>query len=199
MPGTIHPSSDVATDAVVGEGTSVWHLAQIREGAVVGENCVVGRGAYIGQGVTIGKGCKIQNYALVYEPARLGDGVFIGPGVVLTNDTYPRAVTPDGQAKTASDWDAVGVTIESGASIGAHATCIAPVTIGQWAVVAAGAVVTRDVAPYALVAGVPARQIGWVGPAGKKLIQAGRVFTCPVTGSQFLEVDGALVGVKNSG
>src|SRR5690606_8430359 len=122
-----------------------WHLAQVREDAVLGENCVVGRGAYVGTGVVMGKNCMLQNYALVYEPAKLGDGVFIGPAVVLTNDTYPRSVTPDGELKSASDWEPVGVTIEDGASIGARAVCVAPVTIGRWATVAAGAVVTKDV------------------------------------------------------
>ena len=198
MPVRIHSTADVSPDAVVGDGSNVWHLAQIREGAVLGENCVVGRGAYIGTGVSVGASCKIQNYALLYEPAQLADGVFVGPGVVFTNDTYPRAVNPDGQVKTGSDWEMVGVTVESGASIGAHATCIAPVTIGQWAVIAAGAVVTEDVVPYALVAGVPARQIGWVGPAGKRLIQSGSVLMCPVTGALFNEIRGRLVGVEKS-
>ena len=100
----------------------------MREDAVLGENCVVGRGAYIGTGVQMGDNCKVQNYALVYEPAVLGDGVFIGPAVVLTNDTYPRAVNPDGSLKTAHDWEPVGVTIGDGASIGARAVCVAPVT-----------------------------------------------------------------------
>jgi acetyltransferase-like isoleucine patch superfamily enzyme len=151
----------------------VWHLAQVREGAVLGHGCVIGRGAYIGAGVELGDSCKVQNYALVYEPARLGDGVFIGPAAVLTNDTYPRAVTPSGEAKSAADWEAVGVTIHDGASIGARAVCVAPVTIGAWAMVAAGAVVTRDVPAHALVAGVPARQIGWVGRDGMKLQRQG--------------------------
>ncbi|GAB6985380.1 hypothetical protein JCM10369A_19040 [Nocardioides pyridinolyticus] len=112
-------------------------------------------GAYIGSGVRVGENCKSQNYALVYEPAELADGVFVGPAAVLTNDTYPRAVTPEGDLKSAADWQPVGVTVERGASIGARAVCVAPVRIGAWATVAAGAVVTTDVAPYALVAGVP--------------------------------------------
>ena len=136
----IQPSADVSDDAIIGEGSSVWHLAQVREQAVLGRNCIVGRGAYVGTGVTMGDNCKLQNYALVYEPARLGQGVFIGPAVVLTNDTFPRAVNPDGSLKSASDWEAVGVTIGDGASIGARAVCIAPVTIGEWATVAAGAI-----------------------------------------------------------
>ncbi|WP_127129535.1 acyltransferase [Georgenia sp. SYP-B2076] len=165
----IAESADVSPDAHVGDGSSIWHLAQVREDAVLGENCVVGRGAYIGTGVQMGRNCKVQNYALVYEPAKLADGVFIGPAVVLTNDTYPRAVNPDGSLKSAHDWEPTGVTIETGASIGARAVCVAPVTIGAWATVAAGAVVTKDVPPYALMAGVPARRLGWVGEAGVRL------------------------------
>lgn len=158
----------------------------------MGERCVVGRGAYVGIGVRVGADCKIQNHALVYEPAELAAGVFIGPAVVLTNDTHPRAVNPDGTPKSAADWDAVGVTIAEGASIGARAVCVAPVTIGAWATVAAGAVVTRDVPAYALVAGVPARRIGWVGPAGVPLQESDGRWTCPSTGRAYVEDGGSL-------
>lgn len=189
----VHASADVADDAQLGEGTSIWHLAQVREGAVLGENCIVGRGAYVGTGVRLGDNCKLQNYALVYEPAVLEDGVFIGPAVVLTNDLYPRSITPDGALKRGDDWEAVGVTVRRGASIGARAVCVAPVTIGAWALVAAGSVVVKDVPDHALVAGVPARRLGWVGRAGVPLEAAGDGhWRCPETGERYTERDGAL-------
>ncbi|HUP85918.1 MAG TPA: N-acetyltransferase [Acidimicrobiales bacterium] len=192
---TVHveSSADVADDARLGPGTRVWHLAQIREGAVLGEGCVVSRGAYIGPGVRMGVRCKIQNYALIYDPAVLDDGVFIGPAVVLTNDMYPRSITPDGEVKRGGDWDAVGVTVGRGASIGARAVCVAPVVVGAWALVAAGAVVAADVPDFALVAGVPARRIGWVGRSGVPLAEAGGGrWRCPETEEMYLEHEGVL-------
>lgn len=184
--------ADVSDGASVGAGSSIWHLAQVREGAVLGTDCVVGRGAYIGSGVQMGNGCKIQNYALVYEPAVLADGVFVGPAAVFTNDHFPRAVNPDLSAKSASDWEPVGVTCETGASIGARAVCVAPVTIGTWAMVAAGATVVKDVPPYALVAGVPAKRLGWVGRSGEKLVPASDgtdAWVCPTTGEWYIPDD----------
>lgn len=188
----VEPSADVASDALLGAGTNIWHLAQVRENAVLGVECNVGRGAYIGPGVRLGDRCKIQNYALVYEPAVLADGVFIGPAVVLTNDLFPRAINPDGSLKSGDDWDMVGVSIETGASIGARAVCIAPLRIGKWATVAAGAVVTKDVPDYAIVAGVPANRVGWVGEAGHPLAFDDGHWTCPVTNARYLESDGRL-------
>jgi acetyltransferase-like isoleucine patch superfamily enzyme len=188
----IAPSADVSDRAVLGAGTKIWHLAQVREDATLGENCIVGRGAYVGTGVHIGDNTKIQNYALVYEPAKLGKGVFIGPAVVLTNDTYPRSVSPDGSLKSAHDWTPVGVTIEDGASIGARAVCVAPVTIGRWATIAAGAVVTKDVPAFALMAGVPAKRLGWVGKAGFPLREADGFWVCPETGAKYVEEENFL-------
>lgn len=194
----IEPSADVAADAVIGEGSSIWHLAQVREGAVLGSNCIVGRAAYVGTGVHIGDNVKIQNLALVYEPARLADGVFVGPAVVFTNDRFPRAINVDGTPKSAHDWEPVGVTVQTGASIGARAVCVAPVTIGAWSLVAAGSVVIDDVPSHGLVAGVPARRIGWVGKNGTPLVADGDSWLCPQTGQKYREQDGGLVEAGSS-
>ncbi|AZK94040.1 MULTISPECIES: acyltransferase [Streptomyces] len=191
----VQPTAQVAETAEIGAGSSVWELAQIREDARLGEGCVIGRGAYVGTGVRMGDNCKLQNYSLVYEPAELGNGVFIGPAVVLTNDHYPRSVDPDFQQKRGGDWEAVGVKIADGASVGARAVCVAPLTIGRWAMVAAGAVVTKDVPDFALVVGVPARQIGWVGHEGVKLTERADepgVWECPKSGRLYRETDGVL-------
>lgn len=193
-------SADIDDRAEIGDGTTIWHLAQIREHAAVGRGCVIGRGAYVGPGVRLGDHVKLQNYALVYEPARLGDGVFVGPAAVLTNDTHPRAVTPDGRLKAGEDWTAVGVVVGDGASIGARAVCVAPVTIGRWAMIGAGAVVTADVADFALVVGVPARQIGWVGRAGVRLVPVGDGrFVCPRSHAKYVESGGVLSEADPSG
>ena len=192
MATRISDDAQVAGDASIGDGTQVWNLVQIRERAQIGAECIIGRGAYIGIGVRIGDRCKIQNNALVYDPAVIGDGVFIGPGAILTNDRLPRAISPSGELKQADDWDPVGVTIETGASIGAGAVCVAPVRIGAWAMVAAGSVVVRDVPDHALVAGNPARQIGWVGRDGQRMVADGGVLVDESTGARFTEVDGQL-------
>jgi UDP-2-acetamido-3-amino-2,3-dideoxy-glucuronate N-acetyltransferase len=193
----VEQTADVDARAVLGPGTTVWHLAQVRENARLGSGCIVGRGAYVGPGVLIGNNVKLQNYALVYEPARLEDGVFIGPAAILTNDLYPRSVDLAGKLKRPADWDASGVLVREGASLGARAVVVPGRVIGRWAMVAAGAVVTRDVPDFALVAGVPGRQIGWVGRAGQRLLadEPGR-WRCPQTGERYHERNGllALVG-----
>lgn len=183
----VAPEATVEDSAHVGTGTKVWDQAVIRAGATVGAECTIGRGAFIDKSVVVGDRCKIQNLALIYSPAVLGNGVFIGPSAVLTNDRFPRAVTPDGVLKSESDWNPQGVTVGGGASIGAMATLIGGVHVGDWATVAAGATVTRDVPAFALVAGTPARRIGWVGPAGLPLEQRESAWVCPTTGQAFRE------------
>ena len=189
----VEQTADVDASVVLGPGTTVWHLAQVRENAHLGSGCIVGRGAYVGPGVVIGNNVKLQNYALVYEPARLEDGVFIGPAAVLTNDLYPRSVDVAGKLKRPADWDASGVVVREGASVGARVVVVPGRVIGCWAMVAAGAVVTRDVPDFALVVGVPARQIGWVGRAGERLMaDAPGRWQCPQTGDLYDERDGVL-------
>jgi acetyltransferase-like isoleucine patch superfamily enzyme len=184
----IHETADVSLDAVVDRSAFIWHLAQVREHASIGADSSVGRGAYIGVGVVIGASCKIQNAAMLYEPAVVEDGVFIGPGVIFTNDRFPRAVGRSGRRVSASEWEPVGVHVQEGASVGAGAVCVAPVTIGRWAFVAAGSIVTKDVRPFALVVGNPARQIAWVGHAGRRLVASAtepKVLVCPATGVRY--------------
>lgn len=190
----VQRTADVDESATLGPGTTVWHLAQIREHARLGSGCIVGRGAYVGPGVMIGDNVKLQNYALVYEPATLGDDVFVGPAAVLTNDRYPRSVDVTGKLKRPADWAASGVVVRQGASLGARTVIVAGCVIGRWALAAAGAVVTHDVLDFALVAGVPARRIGWVGRAGHRLTDAGDGrWRCPQTGTSYDEKDGILV------
>jgi acetyltransferase-like isoleucine patch superfamily enzyme len=186
-------SNNIDERAIIGLGTKVWENSKIREDAIIGNGCNIGRNIYIGPGVKIGNNVKIQNNALIYEPAIVSDGVFIGPGVIFTNDLHPRAITHDGKNKTEEDWNKEGVTVEYGASIGAGAICVAPVRIGKWAMIASGSVVTKDVLDFSLVAGVPAKQIGWVGKSGVKLIQKDQnLYVCSETQNEYKLSDGKL-------
>ncbi len=164
-----HPTADISPGARIGAGTRIWAYAQVREGASVGANCVLGRNVYLDPLVVVGNNCKLENGVNIFRPAVLEDGVFLGPGVILTNDRLPRAVTPEGMLKGDDDWHALPVVVRTGAAVGAGAVVLPGVTIGEWAMVGAGAVVREDVEPHALVVGNPARPIGWVCRCGGRL------------------------------
>ena len=168
----VHPSADLEAGVSVGPGTSIWQRAQIRSGATIGAECVIGRDAFIDVGVPIGSRVKIQNAALVYHGVTVEDGVFIGPNAILTNDRFPRAITATGELARADDWEVSPIVLRTGAAIGAGAVVVAGTTVGRFATVGAGSVVTRDVPDHALVAGNPARRLGWVCFCGQRLVEA---------------------------
>jgi acetyltransferase-like isoleucine patch superfamily enzyme len=165
----INPTADLETDVSVGAGTSVWQRAQIRRGARIGRDGIIGRDVFIDEGVALGDGVKVQNGALIYHGVTVADGVFIGPGAILTNDRRPRALNATGALAGGGDWTVSPVRIATGASIGAGAIVVAGSDVGAHAMVGAGSVVTRDVPAYALIAGNPARRIGWVCVCGQRL------------------------------
>ena len=168
----VHPSADLEDDVTVGAGTAIWQRAQVRRGASIGAECVIGRDAFIDVDVAIGDRTKIQNGALVYHGVTVEDGVFIGPGAILTNDRYPRAITPEGELAGTDDWEVTPTTLAHGCSIGAGAVVVAGCDVGRFATVGAGAVVTRPVPGHALVVGNPAQRIGWVCACGDRLVDA---------------------------
>lgn len=157
----VHETAMVEDGASVGSGSKIWHNCHIRSGSRIGSDCTIGFAVYIDSGVTIGDGCKIQNHVSVYRGVTLEDRVFVGPSVAFTNDLFPRA--------DSGSWEVKPTFIRTGAAIGANATVVCGVTIGEWAMVAAGAVVTRSLKPHELVAGSPARSIGWVCECGRVL------------------------------
>jgi len=156
-----HPTAVVESDAI-GEGSKIWHFAHVRKGSRIGKNCNIGKSVYIDIGAVIGDNVKIQNFVSVYKGVCIEDDVFVGPSVTFTNDLFPRA----------SAWDETQVAktrVRRGASIGANATLICGITIGEYAMIGAGSVVAEDVPPFALVVGNPARMIGWVCRCGRRL------------------------------
>lgn len=174
----IHPTAEVSPRAVLGAHTSIWNFAQIREGVTVGEHCTFGKGVYVDANVRIGDRVKIQNNASIFHGVTLENGVFIGPHVCFTNDLYPRAVNPDFSRKEPTDWMVMPTRVCDGAAIGANSTIRCGVTIGKWAMVGAGSVVTKDVPDYGLVFGAPAMFHGYVCPCGQRLGAAGRCAAC---------------------
>lgn len=182
----VHPTAQVSAQAVLGRGTRIWNNSQVRENVRIGESCILGKDVYIDFDVVIGDCVKIQNGVFVYHGTTIESGVFIGPGVIFTNDKRPRAINPDGSLKGNEDWEVGRIHVGYGASIGAGAIILPEVTIGRFALVAAGAVVTRDVPDFALVLGNPARQQGYVCRCATRLVEmsAGQ-FCCPSCGERY--------------
>lgn len=187
----VHPTAEVAADAVIGAGTKIWHQSQVMSGARIGEHCKLGKSVYVDLGVQIGNRVKIQNGISIYKGVIVEDDVLLGPHMVFTNDLYPRAFN--------DSYEIVSTLVKKGASIGANATIVCGVTMGNYCMVGAGAVVTADVPDYALVIGNPARVVGYVCACGKRLAmdyknkRDGQV-TCERCGKQF-RIEASLLSV----
>jgi acetyltransferase-like isoleucine patch superfamily enzyme len=159
-----HPTAVIEAEACIGSGTYVWHHSHVRSGGRVGSGCVLGKNVYVDEGARIGDRCKIQNNVSVYNGVVIGDDVFVGPAATFTNDRVPRAFN--------HDWSITPTTVEKGASIGANATIVCGLTVGEYSMVAAGSTVTRSVSAYQLVGGSPARHMGWVCQCGAVLTRS---------------------------
>lgn len=178
-PFRAHPTATIEPGATIGARTLIWHDVHVRAQAAIGRECILGKGVFVDSGVEIGDRVKIQNYACIYHGSTIEDGVFIGPHVVLTNDRSPRAITPSGALKTNDDWRCEQTHICHGASLGARSVILPGITIGAWAMIGAGAIVTANVPAHGLVVGCPARPIGLVCACGIRRAPAdGRCPTC---------------------
>ena len=182
----IHPTSVVDDGATLGPGTRVWHFCHVSSGAIIGARCTLGQNVMVAPDVVVGDGCRIQNNVSLFTGVTLEDGVFCGPSCVFTNVLTPRAFV-----ERKNEFKAT--LVRHGATIGANATILCGVTIGRYAMVGAGAVVTRDLADHALVVGNPARRMGWVSRTGERL---GPDLVCPRTDEKYREEDGRLVLVE---
>lgn len=186
----VHESSYIDEGAEIGGGTRIWHFCHIQKGARIGSNCSLGQNVNIANNVVIGNGVKIQNNVSVYEGVAIEDHVFLGPSCVFTNDLTPRAKYPKGKENYKKTW------VREGASVGANATIVCGHEIGRWAMVAAGAVITKNVPSYALMAGVPAKQVGWVCECGRPLPESLRCTACE---RQYLEKESGLEETRSDG
>lgn len=183
----VHESSYVDEGVKIGQGSKIWHFSHVQSGVEIGDNCSFGQNVNISSHVKIGNGVKVQNNVSIYEGVELEDYVFCGPSMVFTNDLTPRAKYPKGSVGYKK------TLLKKGATVGANATIVCGHTIGRWAMVAAGAVVTKDVQDYSLVAGVPARQLGWVCECGERLNES---YHCEKCGRQYVKTDSGLSEIK---
>lgn len=183
----VHPTSVVDDDVEIGEGTKIWHFSHIQSGARIGKHCSLGQNVNVSNNVTIGDGCKLQNNVSLYEGLEAENDVFFGPSCVFTNDLTPRAKYPKGHAAY------VHTLIKEGATIGANATVVCGHTIGRWAMIGAGAVVTSNVPAHALMLGIPARRAGWACKCGELLKEG---LTCKKCERQYKETDEGLEEIK---
>jgi UDP-2-acetamido-3-amino-2,3-dideoxy-glucuronate N-acetyltransferase len=177
----IHETAVVDDGAVLGEGTKVWHFVHVSAGARIGSNVVLGQNVFVGNRVSVGNGCRIQNNVSVYDDVTLEEDVFCGPSMVFTNVVTPRAFVSRKE-------EFAPTLVKRGATLGANCTIVCGVTIGEYAFVAAGAVVTRDVAPFSLVGGVPAQPIGWMSRLGRRLelpVEGEGIAECPESGERY--------------
>lgn len=186
MAAVVHPTAIVDEGALLGEGTRVWHWVHICGGARIGAGCSFGQNVFVGNDVSVGNNVKVQNNVSIYDAVTLEDDVFCGPSMVFTNVYNPRsAVTRKNEYRR--------TVVMKGATLGANSTIVCGVTIGEYAFVAAGAVINRDVKPYALMAGVPAKQIGWISQHGERLelpLEGNSEAACPATGVRYTLTDG---------
>ena len=184
----ISPLALLGERVTVGSNVQIWHYTQIREGASIGSNTIIGKSVYVGPDVIVGENCKIQNGVEINEPTVLESGVFLGPGTIITNDKLPRAINPDERIKGKTDWVRSKTILKLGCSVGAGSVIVSPCLVGQWSMIGAGSVVTRDVMDHSLAFGNPAKFIAWIGFTGQRLTEKQGFWVDPTTNHKFILV-----------